>query len=111
MTSTNPIIAKGSLILVTGANGNSLFSTIMYCSSLICARSGFIASHVVEAFLAAGYIVRGTARSASKLTDLQAIWDKRYGRGKFQAAIVEDMAKDGAFDEAVKGAFVHSFLW
>lgn len=94
-------IEKGSLILVTGANG-------AYCA--VCqyidntdAKLGFLATHTVEACLAAGYRVRGTARSAEKLANLQSIWDKKYGPGKFEVAIVKDMEKDGAFDDALIG--------
>jgi len=79
-----PNIPEGSLVLVTGANG-------------------FIASHIVEELLSAGYTVRGTVRSPAKLARLQARWDQKYGVGKFKAATVEDISKEGAFDEAVKG--------
>ncbi|GAB1519085.1 hypothetical protein RhiTH_002151 [Rhizoctonia solani] len=68
---------------------------------LVTGASGFIAVWVVKTFLEEGYTVRGTVRSASKgdyLTDLF----KNYG-DKFQYVIVEDIAKEGAFDEAVKG--------
>ncbi|KAF7977686.1 hypothetical protein HWV62_2932 [Athelia sp. TMB] len=72
-----------SLVLVTGANG-------------------FIASHVVDAFLAKGYRVRGSTRSASKLAPLQEFWGAKYGPGRFQIAVVEDMAIKGAYEEALK---------
>lgn len=77
-------VPKGSLVLVTGANG-------------------FIGSHVVDEFLAAGYKVRGTARSDSKGAWVKDLFDKKYGSGKFELAIVPDMNKKGAFDEALKG--------
>ncbi|KAG8702659.1 methylglyoxal reductase (NADPH-dependent) gre2 [Ceratobasidium sp. 395] len=66
---------------------------------LVTGASGFIAIWVCKAFLEAGYTVRGTVRSASKgnyLVDLLK-------SDKFSYVIVEDIAKDGAFDEAVKG--------
>ncbi|KAJ7602296.1 NAD-P-binding protein [Mycena polygramma] len=77
-------IEKGSFVLVTGANG-------------------FIASHVVDQLLAAGYNVRGTSRSAEKSKWLHEVFDKRYGAGRFECVSVPDMVADGAFDEAVKG--------
>ncbi|KAJ7612407.1 NAD-P-binding protein [Mycena polygramma] len=81
MTTT---IEKGSLVLVTGANG-------------------FIASHVVDQLLAKGYNVRGTSRSADKSKWLYEVFDKKYGPGRFEGISVPDMVADGAFDEAVKG--------
>ncbi|KAJ6513733.1 NAD-P-binding protein [Mycena vitilis] len=77
-------IEKGSLVLVTGANG-------------------FIASHVVDQLLAKGYNVRGTSRSADKSKWLYEVFDKKYGPGRFEGISVPDMVADGAFDEAVKG--------
>ncbi|KAJ7616949.1 hypothetical protein DFH06DRAFT_1274193 [Mycena polygramma] len=79
------ILDKGSLVLVTGANG-------------------FIASHVADQLLAAGYNVRGTARSGAKFQWLCELFDKKYGAGRFEGVSVPDMVADGAFDEAVKGA-------
>ncbi|QRV79239.1 D-lactaldehyde dehydrogenase [Ceratobasidium sp. AG-Ba] len=66
---------------------------------LVTGASGFIAVWVCKTFLEAGYTVRGTVRSASKgdyLVDL-------FKSDKFSYVIVDDIAKDGAFDEAVKG--------
>lgn len=76
-----PAVAKGDLILLTGA-------------------SGFIATHTVAHFLAAGYRVRGTVRSKEKGEYLVNLFK---GQGDFEYAIVEDIAEPSAFDEAVKG--------
>ncbi|OCF42692.1 dihydrokaempferol 4-reductase [Kwoniella heveanensis CBS 569] len=78
-----PAIAPGDLVLVTGA-------------------SGFISSHTVQAFLERGYNVRGTVRSAEKGEYLKNLF-KDEKKGEFEYVIVEDIAQDGAFDEAVKG--------
>ncbi|KAJ6457403.1 NAD-P-binding protein [Mycena vitilis] len=77
-------IKQSSLVLVTGANG-------------------FIASHVADQLLAAGYNVRGTTRSAEKAKWLYELFEKKYGPGRFAAVSVVDMGSDGAFDEAAKG--------
>lgn len=77
-------IAPNSLVLVTGANG-------------------YIASHVADQFLAAGYKVRGTVRDNAKAQWITEFFEKRYGRDAFEAVVVEDMALYGAFDEAIKG--------
>ncbi|CCO29407.1 Putative uncharacterized oxidoreductase C513.07 [Rhizoctonia solani AG-1 IB] len=68
---------------------------------LVTGASGFIAVWVVKTFLEAGYTVRGTVRSASKGDYLADLFKSH--ADKFQYVIVEDIAKEGAFDEAVKG--------
>ena len=68
---------------------------------LVTGANGYLATWVTEKYLEAGYSVRGTVRSLSKGTFLN---DKfvHYG-GRFELVVVEDITKDGAFDEAVKG--------
>lgn len=85
-----PALPSGSLVTVTGANG-------------------FIAGHVCDQFLAAGYRVRGTVRSPDRTKWLQDLFDSRYGAGKFSMTKVEDIIAEGSFDEAAQGAaaFVH----
>jgi nucleoside-diphosphate-sugar epimerase len=87
----NLAIPLGSLVVVSGANGN-------------------IASHVVDQLLKAGYRVRGTVRNPTKEQWLADYFNKKYGAGKFELAQVSDMSDDGAFDEVVKGAsgFIHT---
>jgi nucleoside-diphosphate-sugar epimerase len=79
-----PTIPKGSLILVTGVNG-------------------YIASHIAKCLLERGYHVRGTVRDAYKAEYIHTIFDEEYSKEAFQVRIVQDMATDGAFDDAVKG--------
>jgi nucleoside-diphosphate-sugar epimerase len=71
-----------SLILVTGA-------------------SGFVATHVISVFLAAGYRVRGTVRSEAKAKSTAAIFPQYTSQLSF--VIVPDISTPNAFDEAVKG--------
>lgn len=47
--------------------------------------------------------MRGSTRSASNLAPLQEFWGAKYGPGRFQIAVVEDMAIKGAYEEALKG--------
>jgi nucleoside-diphosphate-sugar epimerase len=77
-----PTVQPGSKVLVTGANG-------------------YIAIWVVRTLLEQGYVVRGTVRSEAKGQHLKKSFEK-YG-DKFDAVVVEDITKDGAFDDAVKG--------
>lgn len=88
----SPVIAPGSLVLVTGANG-------------------YIGSHVASQLIQAGYRVRGTVRDKAKTAWLQELFDKKYGEGKFESVIVEDMGKRGAFDEACKGGITRYRPW
>ncbi|CAM1501447.1 Fc.00g034310.m01.CDS01 [Cosmosporella sp. VM-42] len=83
-TLANPVIPKGSRILITGANG-------------------WVGSQVVNQFLASGYKVRGTVRDPVKTEWLVALFDGKYGKGNFELVTVEDMNRDGAYDEVVKG--------
>ncbi|CDO69083.1 hypothetical protein BN946_scf184992.g32 [Trametes cinnabarina] len=76
-----PAITSGK-VLVTGANG-------------------YIATWVVRTLLEQGFSVRGTVRSASKTAYLRDLF-KSYC-DKFEVVVVEDITKDGAFDDAVKG--------
>ncbi|KAL9074345.1 MAG: hypothetical protein Q9161_002331, partial [Pseudevernia consocians] len=79
-----PAILPGSTVLVTGANG-------------------FIGSHIADQLIQAGYLVRGTSRDTNKTAWMTEMFDKKYGKGKFEAVVVKDMADSGAFDEACKG--------
>jgi nucleoside-diphosphate-sugar epimerase len=83
-------LPKGSLVLVTGA-------------------SGWIASHVVDQALQAGYNVRGCVRAPERGQWLVDYVSEKYGPKRIELAIVPDMAVEGAFVEAVKGvdAFIH----
>ncbi|KAF7977695.1 hypothetical protein HWV62_2950 [Athelia sp. TMB] len=64
---------------------------------------GFLGSHIVDNLLAYGFKVRGTARSASKLAALSSYWEKKYGQGTFETAVVENMEVEGAFEDALQG--------
>ncbi|TFK47435.1 D-lactaldehyde dehydrogenase [Heliocybe sulcata] len=77
-----PAIAAPAKVLVTGANG-------------------YIAMWVVRRLLEAGYAVRGTVQSATKGEYLKKLFGS-YG-DKLELKVVEDITKEGAFDEAVKG--------
>lgn len=83
-------IPKGSTVLVTGANG-------------------YIASHVADQLIQAGYKVKGTVRSADKGELMAEIFEKRHGsKDSFSYAVVEDMSTEAAFHDAMKGE--HGFL-
>lgn len=68
---------------------------------LVTGASGFIAVHIVGLLLSKGFFVRGTIRSESKGKYLQNLF-KQFG-DKFEFVVVEDIEKEDAFDEAVKG--------
>ncbi len=82
----NAVIPKGSLVLVTGANG-------------------LMGSHVAKQFLEYGYKVRGTVRDTTKFKWLVELFQKEYGKDSFELVHVDDLAAKGAFDKTVKGKF------
>lgn len=71
-----PTVAPGDKVLVTGANG-------------------FLAVHVVKAFLDHGYSVRGTIRSPAKGVHLHKIFSSHGNR--FETVVVKDITQVGLF--------------
>ncbi|KAF8900235.1 hypothetical protein CPB84DRAFT_1847299 [Gymnopilus junonius] len=72
---------QGTRVLVTGANG-------------------YIGMWVVRTLLEQGYVVRAVVRSLERGKHMKAYFNS-YG-DKLELSVVEDITKDGAFDEAVK---------
>ncbi|KAJ7202445.1 NAD-P-binding protein [Mycena rebaudengoi] len=68
---------------------------------LVSGANGFIAVWVVRSLLENGFSVRGTVRSEVKATHLREVFAS-YG-DKLELVVVPDIAKEGAFDEAVQG--------
>ncbi|KAF2402646.1 NAD(P)-binding protein [Trichodelitschia bisporula] len=67
---------------------------------LVTGANGFIAGHIIDQFLAAGYTVRGTVRSpssGSKVRELHA----KYG-DKLEIAIVPDLTKVESYENALQ---------
>ncbi|KAL8283999.1 hypothetical protein RQP46_005112 [Phenoliferia psychrophenolica] len=77
-------IPKGSLVLVTGANG-------------------FIGSHISNQLLLQGFNVRGATRSLARIEALRVRFEKEYGSGRFEGVEVKDFGGPGAYDQAMKG--------
>ncbi|KAK5132806.1 hypothetical protein LTR08_008607 [Meristemomyces frigidus] len=67
---------------------------------LLTGGSGFIAAHVLDILLQHGHSVVTTVRSQEK-ADKVAEAHKEYKKDKLDFAIVEDIAQEGAFDQAV----------
>jgi NADPH:quinone reductase-like Zn-dependent oxidoreductase len=68
---------------------------------LITGGSGFVAAHVLNAFLSRGYNVRTTVRSEQTAEKVKKSHTKYLSQLSF--AIVPDVATPGGHDEAVKG--------
>jgi len=68
---------------------------------LVTGANGYIAASTVEAFLDAGYSVRGTVRSKSTADGLLEALSKHADR--LEIVEVPDITVPGAFDDAVKG--------
>ncbi|KAH8889113.1 putative NAD dependent epimerase/dehydratase [Thozetella sp. PMI_491] len=88
----NTSIPKGSLVLVTGANG-------------------FIGSHVAKQFLERGYRVRGAVRDAEKYAFmLDEVFPEYSKRGDFELVSVPDLGKPNAYDDAIIGSGVAAIV-
>jgi uncharacterized protein YbjT (DUF2867 family) len=83
-------IPKGSWVLVTDA-------------------TGYLATHIIHEFFVLGYKVRKSARNTQKADHTRKLF-VQHGSSNYDCTVVPNMATDGAFDEAVKGAsaVVHS---
>ncbi|KAL0563752.1 hypothetical protein V5O48_018312 [Marasmius crinis-equi] len=68
---------------------------------LVSGVSGFIGAHVARTLLERGYNVRGTIRSASKGQELAKLLNDL--PGTFEFVVVEEVSREGAFDEAIRG--------
>ena len=67
---------------------------------LVTGANGYLVTWVVKKFLEAEYSVRGIVRSLSSSALLK---DKfSHYEDRLELVVVEDLTKDGAFDEAVK---------
>lgn len=78
MSSKQYAIPQGSQILVTGANG-------------------YIGSNIVDLLLDLGFRVRGTVRAEKPW--LNELFEKKYGKDKFETVVASELEKEGVFDE------------
>lgn len=67
---------------------------------LLTGGSGFIAAHVLDILLERGHSVVTTVRSQAKADSIKKAHPK-FGKEQLDFAIVEDIAKEGAFDKAI----------
>ncbi|KAI9837155.1 MAG: methylglyoxal reductase (NADPH-dependent) gre2 [Sclerophora amabilis] len=68
---------------------------------LLTGGSGFIAAHVLEYLLQHGHSVVTTVRTTEKAQKIKEA-HPNIGKDKLDFALVEDIAKEGAFDHAVR---------
>lgn len=68
---------------------------------LVTGVSGFVATHIAKAFIAKGYHVRGTVRSVHTAAKVRDVFSQT--PHDLSLVIVPDIARSGAFDEAVQG--------
>lgn len=67
---------------------------------LLTGGSGFIAAHVLDTLLKRGYSVVATVRSNEKANQIRAVHPNTR-KDRLDFVIVEDIAREGAFDDAV----------
>ena len=82
----NPVIPKGSTVLITGANG-------------------LIGSHIADQFLKFGYKVRGVVRDPQKHAYLSSLFDRKYGSNLFELVGIPGVEVEGAFKDVIKGTW------
>ncbi|KAF7554005.1 hypothetical protein G7Z17_g3204 [Cylindrodendrum hubeiense] len=75
---------------------------------LVTGANGYIAGPVIEAFLKAGYAVRGTVRSKASADALVEALSQY--RDDLEIVEVPDIVAPGAFDTAVKGIYAIAHL-
>ena len=67
---------------------------------MLTGGSGFIATHVLDQLIRRGYSVVTTVRSTAKADQIRAAYPK-IGTDRLDFAIVEDIAQEDAFDDAL----------
>lgn len=72
---------------------------------LVTGGTGFVASAVILEYLARGYAVRATARSQKK-ADRWNEYHSDKDLSKLEWVLVEDIAAEGAFKDAIKGVSI-----
>lgn len=70
---------------------------------LVTGGNGFIGSHIVDQALSAGLHVRASVRSLERSQWTQALFDEKYGKGRFERVLVPDFGKPGAYHKAMNG--------
>ena len=85
----------------TGLSQSSMVAVSSPAKVLVTGANGYLAVWVVSKYLEAGYSVRGTVRSLAKSAFLNDQF-AHYG-DRFELVAIEDITKDGAFDDAVRG--------
>ncbi|KAJ5155139.1 hypothetical protein N7492_007942 [Penicillium capsulatum] len=70
---------------------------------LVTGASGFVATHVLDVFLRAGYTLRGTVRSQEVAVKVHRAFQESE---RLEFAIVPDMTAPNAFDQAFQGATI-----
>lgn len=66
---------------------------------LVTAANSYIGSNIVDLLLEIGFQVRGTVRAEKPW--LNELFEKKYGKGRFETVIVSGTEKEGAFDDAL----------
>ncbi|TPX17120.1 uncharacterized protein E0L32_003238 [Thyridium curvatum] len=70
---------------------------------LLTGANGFIAQHILAAYLEDGHSVRGVVRSQAKADQLASIFSK-YPASQLDFGVVPDITTPGAFDEVLKSS-------
>lgn len=61
--------------------------------------NSFIGSNIIDLLLELGFSVRGTVRAEKPW--LNELFEKKYGKDRFETAVVPVLEKEGAFDDVL----------
>lgn len=78
---------------------------------LVTAANSYIGSNIVDLLLELGFQVRGTVRAEKPW--LNNLFEKKYGKDRFETVIVPGAEKEGAFDDVLDGVagIIHVVCW
>ena len=69
---------------------------------LLTGANGYIAQHIIAAFVEAGHSVRGVVRSEQKIAQLEKVFHKYAGTPQLDFGVVPDISVPGAFDKVLR---------
>ena len=64
---------------------------------------GFIATHIVDQLILAGFHVRGSVRDSTKAENISKVFHERYDSSRFETVVIPELSVSGSCEQAMKG--------